>query len=88
MGDEYWERYGLPPLLTIKQAAAVLNNMPSSTIRSMCERGDIFAVKCGRQWRVHRDRLLEQYGLIKPEQEDKDEKAGKQAQKAQILALA
>lgn len=52
----------LPHLLDIK-AAVALGVGTERTIRRMCERGELKAVKAGRQWRINRDALLEQMGL-------------------------
>lgn len=53
----------MPPLMTIRQAARILGNMPERTVRLLCEAGTIYAVKIGRQWRVNRDDLYRQYRI-------------------------
>ena len=53
----------MPPLMTIRQAAHILGNMPERTVRLLCETGAIYAVKIGRQWRVNRDDLYRQYRI-------------------------
>ncbi|WP_028263907.1 helix-turn-helix domain-containing protein [Atopobium fossor] len=52
-----------PQLLTVAQAAHVLNGAPYSTITEACRTGRIFAVKIGKQWRINTRRLAKQYGL-------------------------
>lgn len=53
----------MPPLMTVGQAASILNGMPERTVRKFCETGAIYAVKIGRQWRVNRDDLYRQYRI-------------------------
>ena len=53
----------MPPLMTVRQAARILGDMPERTVRLLCETGAIYAVKIGRQWRVNRDDLYRQYRI-------------------------
>lgn len=57
----------LPILMTCAQAARIYNSS-CKFIRDMCakgvERGGIKAVKIGGAWRIDRDALLKQLGLI------------------------
>ena len=43
----------LEPVLTIEQAAEICQ-VSAKTIRRWIARGDLHAVKLGRQWRIHR----------------------------------
>ena len=53
----------MPPLMTIRQAARILGDMPERTVRLLCEKGTVYAVKIGRQWRVNRDDLYRLYRI-------------------------
>jgi len=39
-------------VLNIRDASPLLGNMPVSTLRSLCRRGEIDATKIGRKWFV------------------------------------
>lgn len=52
----------MPELLSVKQAAQVLNVAPR-TVNKMCSQGRIKAVKVMSVWRVNRDALLSFAGL-------------------------
>ena len=47
-----------PPLLTIDEVAEYLKIKPS-TVRAMCRRGELPAIKVGRIWRVNQYQLNE-----------------------------
>jgi excisionase family DNA binding protein len=47
-----------PPLLTIDEVADYLKIKPS-TVRAMCRRGELPAIKVGRIWRVNQYQLNE-----------------------------
>ena len=64
----------LPAMLDTEQAAEILNVHRRSVIR-MCVGGDIKAIKIRGLWRVNRDDLLEQLGLVKAERDASDEDA-------------
>lgn len=53
----------LPPLISARQAAEVLN-VSTRHVARLCERGQLRAVHCGRLWRINRDALARQYGLL------------------------
>lgn len=53
----------VPMLLDAKQAAAIASTSPAS-IRRMCRQGTIKCVMVGNKWRINRDALLEQFGLV------------------------
>lgn len=53
----------LPLLLTAQQAAKLLN-VSDKHVRDLCARGDIKSVRIGKSWRIGRDALLEQYGIV------------------------
>lgn len=57
------EQTTYPQLLTVPQAAHILNGVPYSTVTAACRDGKIFAVKIGKQWRINTRKLAEQYGL-------------------------
>lgn len=52
----------LPQLLSVRQAAGVLNVSGRHVMR-LCERGELKAVKLGRVWRINRDALAKSCGL-------------------------
>ena len=56
-------REELPVFLDANQAASIVSASPKF-IRDRCNDGTIKAVKCGRMWRINRDALLEQFGLM------------------------
>lgn len=53
----------MPALLDSKQAARLLN-VSERTVTRLCNRGKIRARRVGRLWRINRDALLEDTGLI------------------------
>lgn len=53
----------LPLLLNVKQAAELLN-VSDKHVRDLCAAGKIKAVLVGHAWRVGRDALLEQFGIV------------------------
>lgn len=55
-------REELPELLTVKQAAQVLNVAPR-TVSKMCEQEKVKAVKVASLWRINRDALYKFAGL-------------------------
>ena len=57
------EQKTYPQLLTVAQAAHILNGAPYSTITAASRDKKIFAVKIGKQWRINTRKLAEQYGL-------------------------
>lgn len=62
------ETSSLKPLITTKEAEA-LGIGRERTVRQMCERGAIRATKVGSTWRIPRDPLLKQFGLLTPSQD-------------------
>ena len=52
----------LPPLLSKRKAAEVAG-VSESTIRRMCERGELTCCRFGNRWRINRDALLAYAGL-------------------------
>lgn len=52
----------LPPLISTGQGSA-LGIASEREMRRMCQNGTIKAIRVGRHWRIHRDALLEQFGL-------------------------
>lgn len=52
----------LPPLLSKRQAAEIAG-VNESTIRRMCERGELTCCRFGNRWRINRDALLAYAGL-------------------------
>lgn len=52
----------LPPLITPKDAAEILN-VSAFHIRAMLRAGEIKGVKVGEVWRVNTAALLAQYGI-------------------------
>lgn len=52
----------LPLLLTVKQAADLLNVSPHH-VRNLCANGKIRSVKVGSKWRIGRDAFLEQFEI-------------------------
>lgn len=52
----------MPPMITTKQAAEILNVDPRTVMR-MCRAGKVRCAKVMSAWRVNRDALLEQFGL-------------------------
>lgn len=52
----------LPLLLTVKQAADLLN-VSTQHVRDLCANGKIKSVKVGSAWRIGRDALLEQFEI-------------------------
>jgi excisionase family DNA binding protein len=61
--DTEGTKYGLKPLITPTEAAS-LGVATDRHIRRMCERGEIKAVLVGNRWRINRDSLLKQFGLM------------------------
>lgn len=57
----------LPLMLTVNQAAPILNVCPRTIVR-MCNNGQLKAVKTASAWRINRDALLEYAGLVQAEQ--------------------
>lgn len=53
----------LPPLLDTNQAAKILNVNPR-TVTRMCEQGKLKAVRVMSLWRINRDALLRDCGLL------------------------
>ncbi|RVU97167.1 DNA-binding protein [Coriobacteriales bacterium OH1046] len=53
----------LPLLLNVRQAAEILN-VSEKHVRDLCLDGTIRSVRVGRSWRIGRDSLLEQYGIV------------------------
>lgn len=53
----------LPLLLTVQQAAELLN-VSDRHVRRLCELGEIRSTKVGNALRIGRDALLEQYGIV------------------------
>lgn len=49
----------LPVLLKSEEAAALLR-LEVHTVRRMAQRGELVAVKLGRQWRYKRDSVMQQ----------------------------
>lgn len=60
MTDE--EIANLPPLMDSTTAARLLG-VTRQEVSAMCGRGEIYAVRCGRVWRINRDRLLALCGM-------------------------
>lgn len=52
----------LPLLLTVRQAAELLN-VSEKHVTVLCRKGEIKAVRVGSAWRIGRDALLAQYGI-------------------------
>jgi excisionase family DNA binding protein len=52
----------LPLLLTVRQAAELLN-VSEKHVTVLCRRGEIKAARVGSTWRIGRDALLTQYGI-------------------------
>lgn len=53
----------LPLLLNVRQAAELLN-VSEKHVRDLCLDGTIRSVRVGRSWRIGRDSLLEQFGIM------------------------
>ena len=53
---------GLSDLITISQAAEILS-VSKRTVSRMCLDGKIAAVKVGFQWRINKEKLINQFGL-------------------------
>lgn len=53
----------LPLLLNVRQAAELLN-VSEKHVRDLCLDGTIRSVRVGRPWRIGRDSLLEQFGIM------------------------
>ena len=51
-----------PDVLTIREVARFLR-IKDRTVYALASKGEIPAFKVGRQWRFHRLRILEFYGL-------------------------
>ena len=51
-----------PDVLTIREVARFLR-IKDRTVYALANKGEIPAFKVGRQWRFHRSRILEFYGL-------------------------
>ena len=60
------ERCTLPEILNVRQAAALLG-VSEHHIRNLCKRSSIRSVKLGREWRIGRDALIRQMGIIDTE---------------------
>lgn len=54
--------------VTAKEAAEFLG-ICDRTVRSMCERGEMRAVKCGRVWRINLTETVKALGLDVPKTE-------------------
>lgn len=61
--DQLKSQMQMPALLDSRQAARVLN-VSERTVTRLCNRGKIRARRVGRLWRINRDALLEDTGLI------------------------
>ena len=53
----------LPPMLTVKQVAAIVSETSDRTIRRQAERGELPAVRHGSQWRFPTKEILRHYHL-------------------------
>lgn len=53
----------LPLMLNVRQAAELLN-VSEKHVRDLCQDGTIRSVRVGRSWRIGRDALLEQFGIV------------------------
>lgn len=53
----------LPLLLSVRQAAELLN-VSEKHVRDLCRDGTIRSVRVGSSWRIGRDALLEQFGIV------------------------
>ena len=49
-------------LLTVNEAAELLR-VSNMTVRRMCARGELVAVKVGSQWRINRESALAPVGI-------------------------
>ena len=58
---------GLPPIMTIAQAAKH-TGLPELTVRRLAREGVIPALKLGRQWRIKRDLLEKWLGDRSPDE--------------------
>ena len=63
MANVQIEDVRLAPMASIGDIAKVAN-MSDRSIRYMCEKGRIKAVKVGRVWRINSQAALRQFGLI------------------------
>ena len=52
----------LPPLITTRQAAALLSCSPQK-VTHMCREGQLKAARVGSDWRINSAALLKMYGL-------------------------
>lgn len=52
-------------VVTAQEAAKFLG-IEDRTVRSMCERGELRAVKCGRVWRINLTETVRALGLDAP----------------------
>ena len=63
MDTQQNNRSNLPPLIGVKATASFLG-VSERLVRSLCATGNIKAVKVGAVWRINRDALLAQCGLL------------------------